>query len=71
MGKLVILNNSVGEVIIANVSKEQENILEEKYGDNIEEWLSEEGIEEKLGIDMSNCNYMWMQENCIVREENI
>ena len=71
MRKLVILNNSVGEVIIANVSKKQENILEEKYDDNIEEWLSEEGIEEKLGINMSNCNYMWMQENCIVREEMI
>lgn len=71
MSKLVILNNSIGEVIIAEVSKEQENILEEKYDDNIEEWLSEEGIEEKLNINMSNCNYMWMQENCIVREKMI
>lgn len=68
MSKLVILNNSVGEVIIASVSKEQENILEEKYDDNIEEWLSEEGIEEKLGINMSNCNYMWMEDDVTTRE---
>ena len=71
MSKLVILNNSVGEVIIASVSKEQENILEEKYDDNIEEWLSEEGIEEKLGINMSNCNYMWMGEGQSIREIEI
>ena len=71
MSKLVILNNSVGEVIIASVSKEQENILEEKYDDNIEEWLSEEKKKKKLGINMSNCNYMWMGEGQSIREIEI
>lgn len=71
MGRLVILSNMPNEVIILNVSDEQEKRLEEQYDSDTESWLSEEGIEDKVGFNMSNCSYMWMDEGCEIREVSI
>lgn len=71
MGRLIICSNCPNEVIILNVSPEQEKKLEEQYDDDTEVWLSEESIEDKLGISMSDCTYMWMDEGVSVKEITI
>jgi len=42
------------------------------YDENTEVWLSEEGIDEKLGFNVSCINYMWFEdEETTVRHEKV
>ena len=69
MEKLVILSSVTNEVIILGLTEEQQ-ATEEKY-DTTEEWLSEENIGEKLGVDLNYCQYLWMEDNITIREATI
>lgn len=71
MEKLVILSNVPNMVIILNVTEEDSQIIEEKYEDNTEAWMSGEGIEDKLGINLNNCSFMWMGSDVTIKEMNI
>ncbi len=66
MEKLVFISSVTNEVIIASLAEEQVAI-EEQY-ESTDEWLSSEGIGEKLGIDLDYCQYLWMEDNITTRE---
>ena len=69
MEKLVFLNNVTNEVIILSLSEKQ-TAIEEQY-ETTDEWLSEEGIDAQLGIDLNYCQYLWMGDNVTLREVKI
>lgn len=66
MEKLVIISSVTNEVVIVSLSEEQ-TAIEEQY-ETTDEWLSSEGIGEKLDIDLDYCQYLWMEENISTRE---
>ena len=72
MSKLAILDPSGVQIIILEVSEEQEEKLFNVYDENTEVWLSEEGIDEKLGFNISCINYMWFEdEETTIRHEKV
>lgn len=70
MAKLVILDVSCGAVISFNVSSSSQEKLENAYDNNVECWFSEEGYEEQFNINLSNCNYLFV-EDALFEEHDI
>lgn len=66
MEKLVIISSVTNEVVIVTLSEEQ-TAIEEQY-DTTEEWISSEGIGEKLGIDLNYCQYLWLEDPVTIKE---
>ncbi len=63
MAKLAILDFTTTRVLIVDVCEEQVEKLENEYDNDTESWLCEEGLEAKLEIDISNIQYMWLDDN--------
>lgn len=70
MAKLVILDVSCGAVISFNVGSQAKDKLENAYDNNVECWFSEEGYEEQFNINLSNCNYLFV-EDALFEEHDI
>lgn len=60
MAKLAILDYATTRVLVVDVCEEQMKKLEDDYDDNTEDWLCEENLDDKLGIDIDNIHYMWL-----------
>lgn len=71
MTKLAILNFCLGEVLILSVPDEHLAVLENKYDDNTEDWLTSEGYDEKYGFNTGSIQYMWLEDDSEIREETI
>ena len=69
MDKLYVLDCMNARVVIISVSEKQEKILNEKYDNNTECWLVEEGIDDKVGINVSCCTFMWVYDSETAIEE--
>lgn len=71
MEKLVILDACENMVDIITVGHTALGRLEEIYHNDVETWFYEEGYEEKLGVNLNNCSWKWMGENCEIKEHTI
>ena len=71
MSKLAIFNYDLQEIIILNVSDEQEEKLFNVYEENTYDWLCEEGIDEKLGFSVNSIDYMWFEDDETIRYESV
>lgn len=58
-------------VVIITPSEEQEELLNDKYSCNTEDWLCGEGIDDKVGITVSCCNFMWVTDDTIVEKFDV
>ena len=63
MAKLAILDYNSTRVLVVDVCEEQMEKLENDYDSNTEDWLSEEGLDDKLEISINNIHYMWLDDN--------
>ena len=63
MAKLAILDFVSTRLLIVDVCEEQMEKLENEYDNETESWLCEEGLENKLEIDISNIHYMWLDDS--------
>ena len=71
MSKLAIFNYDLQEIIILNVSDEQEEKLFNVYEENTYDWLCKEGIDEKLGFSVNSIDYMWFEDDETIRYESV
>jgi hypothetical protein len=71
MSKLAIFNYDLQEIIILNVSDEQEEKFFNVYEENTYDWLCEEGIDEKLGFSVNSIDYMWFEDDETIRYESV
>ena len=62
MGILVIMNHAAQNLMFVRLNEEDVLKLENEYDNNIEAWVSDTELEEKLQFNMSNCNYMYVEE---------
>jgi hypothetical protein len=67
MAKLAILDFTSTRLLIVDVCDEQVQKLDDEYDNDTESWLCEEGLETKLGIDISNIQYMWLGDDELVQ----
>lgn len=58
MSTLVVLDFSSLSVFFVKVSDSEVEKLVEKYDNNIEAWIAEEGYDDKFGISMGDSHYM-------------
>ena len=71
MAKLVILDAHNAMVHIFKVSHLAEGRLEEIYDNDVEVWFDVEGYEDKYGINLSNCNYIWLDDDGVIENYEI
>lgn len=60
MAKLAILDYNSTRVLVVDVCEAQMEKLENDYDSNTEDWLSEEGLDDKLEISINDIHYMWL-----------
>lgn len=70
MAKLVILDVSCGAVISFNVGSQAKDKLENVYDNDVERWFSEEGYEKEFNINLSDCDYLFV-EDALFEKHNI
>lgn len=63
MAKLAILDYNSTRVLVVDVCEAQMEKLENDYDSSTEDWLSEEGLDDKLEISINNIHYMWLDDN--------
>ena len=63
MAKLAILDYSSTRVLVVDVCEAQMEKLENDYDNNTEDWLSEEGLDDKLEISINDIHYMWLDDS--------
>lgn len=63
MAKLAILDYNSTRVLVVDVCEAQMEKLENDYDSNTEDWLSEEGLDDKLEISINNIHYMWLDDS--------
>jgi hypothetical protein len=63
MAKLAILDSVSTRVLVVDVCEEQMEKLENDYDNNTEDWLSEEGLDDKLEISINDIHYMWLDDS--------
>lgn len=59
MNTLIILDFATSSVRFVNVTEEQTQVIIEEYNNDIEAWAAEH-LEEQIGVDMTNCQYMFV-----------
>jgi hypothetical protein len=63
MAKLAILDYNSTRVLVVDVCEAQMEKLENDYDSNTEDWLSEEGLDDKLEISINDIHYMWLDDS--------
>ena len=63
MAKLAILDYNSTRVLVVDVCEAQMEKLENDYDNNTEDWLSEEGLDDKLEININDIHYMWLDDS--------
>lgn len=63
MAKLAILDYNSTRVLVVDVCEAQMEKLENDYDSNTEDWLSEEGLDDELGISINDIHYMWFDDS--------
>ena len=63
MAKLAILDYNSTRVLVIDVCEAQMEKLENDYDSNTEDWLSEEGLDDKLEISINDIHYMWLDDS--------
>lgn len=67
MAKLAILDFTSTRLLVVDVSDEQVQKLDDEYDNDTESWLCGEELDAKLGIDISNIQYMWLEDDGLVQ----
>ena len=63
MAKLAILDFVSTRVLLVDVCEEQMKKLDNDYDSNTYDWLCEEGLDDKLEINIDCINYMWLDDD--------
>lgn len=63
MAKLAILDYNSTRVLVVDVCEAQMEKLENDYDNNTEDWLSEEGLDDKLEISINDIHYIWLDDS--------
>ena len=63
MAKLAILDYNSTRVLVVDVCEAQMEKLENDYDSNTEDWLSEEGLDDELGISINDIHYIWLDDS--------
>lgn len=63
MAKLVILDSVSTRVLVVDVCEQQMEKLVNDYDSNTVVWLCEEGLDDKLEINIDCINYMWLDDD--------
>ena len=63
MAKLAILDYTSNRSLLVDVCDEQVKKLEDVYDSNTEDWLYEEGLDDKLEINVNNMHYIWLDDD--------
>lgn len=71
MAKLVVLDASSGSVISFIVNHLAQGRLEEIYDNDVEAWFSGDGYEDRFNINLSCCNYLWVEDESLIEEHEI
>lgn len=71
MAKLVILDSVSTRVLIVDVCEQQMEKLVNDYDNNTVDWLCEEGLDDKLEINIDCINYMWLDDDETVQNLTI
>ena len=62
MSTLVVLDYIKGQVLFIRLTDGEHEILQEEYENDSEAWLAESGLEKKFGFDISNANWMLVED---------
>ena len=60
MGTIIILDEN--GIVKVHVSKKSWKEIEKKYDDNIEAWMTDKGIDEKIGVNLGCANWQVFEE---------
>ena len=60
MSTLVVLNHITGDVLFIGITDKMQRSIEDEYDDNLEAWMSDNGLEEKFGFNVSCSNWMFV-----------
>ena len=71
MAKLVILDSVSTRVLIVDVCEQQMEKLVNDYDNNTVDWLCEEGLDDKLEINIDCINYMWLDDDETIQNVTI
>lgn len=71
MAKLVILDSVSTRVMVVDVCEQQMEKLVNDYDSNTVDWLCEEGLDDKLEINIDCINYMWLDDDETVQNLTI
>jgi len=71
MAKLAILDYNSTRVLVVDVCEVQMEKLENDYDSNTEDWLSEEGLDDKLEISINNIHYMWLDDSETIQDMTV
>ena len=63
MAKLAILDFVSTRVLLVDVCEQQMEKLANDYDSNTYDWLCEEGLDDKLEINIDCINYMWLDDD--------
>lgn len=63
MAKLVILDSVSTRVLVVDVCEQQMEKLVKDYDSDTYDWLCEEGLDDKLEINIDCINYMWLDDD--------
>ena len=62
MNTLILLSFGANTVHFVKVSEELTRLLEEKYDNDVETW-ADEMFADDIGVDMGNCQFMFVGDN--------
>lgn len=71
MAKLAILDFVSTRVLLVDVCEEQMKKLDNDYDSNTYDWLCEEGLDDKLEINIDCINYMWLDDDETVQNVTV
>lgn len=71
MAKLAILDFVSTRVLLVDVCEEQMKKLDKDYDSNTYDWLCEEGLDDKLEINIDCINYMWLDDDETVQNVTV
>lgn len=62
MSTLVVLDYITDRVLFIRLTDGEHEILQEEYENDSEAWLAASGLEKKFGFDISNSNWMLVED---------
>ena len=71
MAKLVIFDSVSTRVLVVDVCEQQMEKLANDYDSDTYVWLCEEGLDDKLEINIDCINYMWLDDDETVQNLTI